>query len=161
MGTGKWLSRPIRRANDNFKPPKVPSFEDRVSDTREARGRCMDVHQLVAMELATRLAAYLRTSSIGRPLISPEYPYDLADLLLAVEIVSPASVAADYQRKRDLYIGANVEYWVVDADARTVAVWPRGAASATLYTNTMWWQPEGMLAGLSIDLPEFFVTALS
>jgi Uma2 family endonuclease len=148
-----------------------------------------DVHQLVAMELATRLAAYLRAGDVGRTLISPadvrradrrrnrlqpdvfvvklrdgkrpEYPYDLADLLLAVEIVSPSSIAADYQRKRDLYVGANVEYWVVDADACTVAVWPRGATSATLYTNTMRWQPEGMPAGLSVDLPEFFVTALS
>jgi Uma2 family endonuclease len=148
-----------------------------------------DVHQLVAAELNTRLAAYLRTSDIGRPLLSPadvrrpdrrrnrlqpdvfvvklregkrpEYPYDLADLLLAVEIVSPSSVATDYHRKRDLYVGANVEYWVVDADARTVAVWPRGATSATLYTDTMRWQPEGMPVGLSIDLPELFVTALS
>jgi hypothetical protein len=29
-----------------------------------------------------------------------------------------------------------------------------------LYTHLVRWQPEGMAAVLSIDLPEFFVTAL-
>lgn len=148
-----------------------------------------DVHQLVAGELTMRLRRYLRPGPLGRALMSPadirradrrrnrlqpdifvvhlrdgkrpEYPYDLADLLLAVEIVSPSSIATDYQRKRDLYVGAGVEYWVIDADARTVAVWMPGATSAVLYTDVMRWQPEGMPTALSFDLPEFFVTALS
>lgn len=148
-----------------------------------------DVHQLVAGELLARLQAHLRPGTFARALMSPAdvrradrrrnrlqpdvfvvklrdgkrplYPYDLTDLPLGVEIVSPSSVVTDYQVKRDLYVGAGVEYWVIDADARTVAVWPLGAPTASLYTDVLRWQPDGMPVPLSLALPEFFATALS
>ena len=45
----------------------------------------------------------------------PAYPYELADLLLAVEIVSPSNPILDYQVKRDLYLREGVvEYWVIN-----------------------------------------------
>jgi len=148
-----------------------------------------DVHQLVAGELNARLLAYLRPQKVARTLMSPAdvrrpdrrrnrvqpdvfvvrlhegqrpaYPYDITDLLLAVEVVSPSSITTDYQRKRDLYVGAGVEYWVIDADARTVAVWRQGGSPGALFTDRLEWQPEGMSSALTIDLREFFVTALS
>jgi Uma2 family endonuclease len=148
-----------------------------------------DVHQLIAGELHSRLLAYLRPGTVARPLVSPAdvrrgdrrrnrlqpdvfvvrlrdgqrptYPYDLADLLLAVEVVSPSSVGTDYQRKRDVYVSAGVEYWVVDADARTVAVWRSQTTPGELLTDALRWQPAGMTSALTINLGEFFVTALS
>ena len=53
---------------------------------------------------------------------------------LAVEILSPWSVAIDRQRKRHLYARYRVPfYWMVDAEARTVealALGPEGYAQA-------------------------------
>lgn len=149
-----------------------------------------DVHQLIVGELLARLLVYLRPGQLGRPLMSPAdvrradrrrnrvqpdvfvvqllrdgqrppYPYDIADLLLAVEVVSPSSIVTDYQRKRDLYVNAGVEYWVIDAEARTVAVWRHGVSPGALFTDVLDWRPTGMTTALSIDLKEFFVTALS
>ena len=79
-----------------------------------------DVHQLVVLELGSRLKRYLRPSAVGRALISPadvrrgdpkrnrvqpdvfvvrldggarpSYPFTLSDLLLAVEVDSPQSL---------------------------------------------------------------------
>ena len=148
-----------------------------------------DVHQLIAGELYARLLAYLRPGAIARPLVSPAdvrradrrrnrlqpdvfvvrlrdglrpvYPYDIGDLLLAVEVVSPSSIKTDYQRKRDLYVGAGIEYWVVDPEARTVAVWRSGIAPGSLFTDVLSWRPGGMPTGFTVDLREFFMTALS
>src|SRR5215216_3519443 len=91
-----------------------------------------DVHQYVVGELYARLLAYLRGSGVGHPVISPadvrrddrrrnrvqpdifvvrvvegkrpHYPFDLGDLLLAVEVESPSNQSYDYQTKRLLYI---------------------------------------------------------
>ncbi|HEY4303225.1 MAG TPA: Uma2 family endonuclease [Gemmatimonadaceae bacterium] len=148
-----------------------------------------DVHQLIAGELYARLQSYLRSFTVGRALVSPAdvrredrkrnrvqpdvfvvkltdgkrpaYPYDLGELLLAVEVVSPSSARTDYQRKRDLYVGAGVEYWVIDAEAHTIAVWRNGVTSGALFTETLTWQAGGMETSIVIDLHEFFTTALS
>jgi Uma2 family endonuclease len=148
-----------------------------------------DVHQLVAGALFARLRQYLRPSTIGRALQSPadvrrpdrrrnrvqpdvfvvrltdekrpSYPFDLTDLLLAVEIESPSDPAYDYQTKRELYLSSGVpEYWIVSPNARTVARWRAGKDSAELLTSRLEWQPPGMTAPLIIDLPEFFDDAL-
>src|SRR4051812_21399460 len=119
-----------------------------------------DVHQLIAGELLSRLLAYLRPGMVGRPLVSPAdvrredrrrnrvqpdvfvvrlrdgqrpaYPNDVSDLLLAVEIASPSSGANDYPIKRGLYVNAGIEYWVIDPQAQTFAVWRHGAAPGAL-----------------------------
>ena len=54
----------------------------------------------------------------------PAYPYELADLLLAVEVVSPSNPILDNQVKRDLYLREGVvEYWVINPDARNISLW--------------------------------------
>src|SRR5579885_1228162 len=101
------------------------------------------VHQVVVGTLYARLRAHLRPSSVARAVISPAdvrrddrkknrvqpdvfvvalrdkaWPaavFDLGDLLLAVEVVSPGYARYDFQTKRELYLASGVpEYWVVD-----------------------------------------------
>lgn len=95
-----------------------------------------DVHQYVVGELHARLIAYLKRSGIGHPMMSPAdvrrgdrrrnriqpdifvvrvadtkrpaYPFDLSDLLLAVEVESPSNSTYDYQTKRVLYVDAGI-----------------------------------------------------
>ena len=89
-------------------------------------------HQDIVGALYRRLHQYLAGHGIGRAMISPAdvrrgdrtrnrvqpdvfvvrlvegkrptYPYELHDLLLAVEVVSPSNPILDYQVKRDLYL---------------------------------------------------------
>jgi Uma2 family endonuclease len=89
-----------------------------------------EIHQLVVGHLHSLIKAYLGKSPVGRVLVSPAdvrrgdrarnrvqpdvfvvrltdgkrptYPYDLVDLLLAVEVQSPGNPHLDYQVKREL-----------------------------------------------------------
>ena len=148
-----------------------------------------DVHQLVAGALYARLRGYLRPSSIARAIHSPAdvrradrrhnrvqpdifavrlsnaqrppYPFDLSDLLLAVEIESPNNAAYDYQIKRKLYLTSGVpEYWIVSPEARTIARWRAPDDPAELLTTHLVWQPEGMAEPFSLELHEFLADAL-
>jgi Uma2 family endonuclease len=147
-----------------------------------------DVHQLVVGALHARLRAYMRPSEIGRAMMSPadvrredrrhnrvqpdlfvvrmrdgrfpEYPYDMADLLLAVEVVSPSNPSYDYQTKRALYLRSIPEYWVVDAQARTFARWQGAADPGVLLAEKLEWRPQGMSDALVVELSEFFEDAL-
>lgn len=148
-----------------------------------------DVHQLVIVSLVARLHAYLRPSTVARAIVSPSdirrpdrernrlqpdvfvvklverqrppYPFDLTDLLLAIEVVSPSNAQYDYQTKRELYLRHGVpEYWIVDPDARTFARWRGTADPAELLTERIEWQPSGLDLPLVIDLTEFFDDAL-
>ena len=52
----------------------------------------------------------------------PAYPFELSDLLLTIEAVSPSNPQYDYQIKRRLYLQNGVlEYWVVNPDARNIS----------------------------------------
>ena len=148
-----------------------------------------DVHQLVIVSLVTRLHAYLRPSSVARVIMSPSdvrrpdrernrlqpdvfvvklverqrppYPFDLADLLLAIEVVSPSNAQYDYQTKRELYLRHGVaEYWIVDPEARTFARWRGAADPAERLTERIEWQPRGLDGPLVINLAELFDDAL-
>jgi Uma2 family endonuclease len=147
------------------------------------------VHQLVVLALAARLRDYLRPSQIGRPLVSPSdvwrgdrrrnrvqpdvfvvrltngeppaYPFELPDLLLAVEVVSPTSSAYDYQTKRELYLRSGIpEYWIIDPDARTFVRWRNAEDPGELLTAQVEWHPGGMAASIVIGIHAFFEDAL-
>ncbi|HKO16660.1 MAG TPA: Uma2 family endonuclease [Gemmatimonadaceae bacterium] len=147
-----------------------------------------DLHQLVAGLLCARLWAYLRPWNVGRAFISPSdvrradrarnrlqpdvfvirlrdggrpaYPFELSDLLLAVEVESPSNPAYDYQTKRELYLlGGVPEYWVVSPVARTLARWRGVVDPGELVTGRLEWQPGGMPEAFVLDLPEFFEEA--
>lgn len=148
-----------------------------------------DVHQLVAAQLWKVLHDYLRPVVVARALISPAdvrmgdrtrnrvqpdvfvvrltdrkrppYPYDLADLLLAVEVVSPNNPIYDYQVKRELYLSKGVpEYWIVNAEARVLSRWRSLEDPGEEFSRRVAWQPAGMPAPLAIDLPALFEEAL-
>ena len=148
-----------------------------------------DVHQLVAGELHSVLRAYLRPTSVGRALISPadvrrgdrtrnrvqpdvfvvrltngkrpSYPYDLRDLLLAVEIASPGNPILDYQVKRELYLlGGVPEYWIVNAEARVFSRWTSVDDPGQEFNRRIEYQPAGVASPLAMDIPAFFESAL-
>jgi Uma2 family endonuclease len=148
-----------------------------------------DLHQYVVGELYARLLEYLRGSGVGHPVISPAdvrrgdrrrnrvqpdifvvrvtdakrpaYPFDLIDLLLAVEVQSPSNPRYDYQTKRVLYLESGVpEYWIVSPDARTVSRWRRAEDPGEILSQRLVWQPTGMTNPFVLDLPGFFTQAL-
>ena len=90
----------------------------------------------------------------------PEFPFDMADVLLTVEVESPSNKAYDYQTKRELYLRNGVpEYWIVSPEARTFTRFRSLDDPAELLTARIAWQPEGMSSPLVIGLPEFFEDA--
>ena len=144
-----------------------------------------DVHQFVVGELYVRLHAYLRGSGVGKPVGSPsdvrcgdrsrnsvqpdvyvmrltdgkrpEYPYELHDLLLVVEVASPSNSRLDYQVKRDLYLRENVgEYWIINPDALNVSRWRGKDDPGEVLSKVIEWHPVGMTHPLVLDLDEFF-----
>jgi Uma2 family endonuclease len=148
-----------------------------------------DVHQLVAAGFLLRLHSYLRPSSVARAIHSPadvrrgdrtrnrvqpdvfavrlrdgkrpSYPYDLSDLILAIEIASPSNPIYDYHVKRRLYLSNGVpEYWIVNADARLVSRWRSVEDPGEEFSRAVVWHPSGMTAPLTIDLPALFEDAL-
>jgi Uma2 family endonuclease len=91
----------------------------------------------------------------------PTYPFDLGDLLLAVEVESPSNPAYDYQTKRTLYLSNGVpEYWIVNPIARTCARWRGQADPGELSTVSVEWHPAGMAEPFVLTLSEFFEDAL-
>jgi Uma2 family endonuclease len=145
-------------------------------------------HQSVLGALCVRLRAYMRPSAVGRVVISPSdvrkpdwkrnrvqpdifvvrlkegavpsFPFDMRDLLLAVEVESPSNAAHDYQTKRELYLRNGVpEYWIISPEKRTVARWQSADDPGELLTQRLEWQPDGMAEAFAMELSEFFEDA--
>ncbi|MCC6245481.1 MAG: Uma2 family endonuclease [Gemmatimonadaceae bacterium] len=149
----------------------------------------IDIHQMVVGELHALLREYLRDTGLGKQMMSPSdvrrgdrtrtrvqpdvfvvrtvdgvrppYPYDLSDLLLAVEVTSPSSRKLDYHIKRELYARSGVgTYWVIDADARTVSCWTGDGAAGAIYSDVVQWWPSGATTPFVLRLAEFFDDAV-
>ena len=74
-------------------------------------------------------------------------------LLLAVEIVSPASARADRVTKRRYYQQSRTpEYWVVDADARVIERWRPDDERPEIVDGMLEWHPEGATEPLRLDV---------
>ena len=83
----------------------------------------------------------------------------MSALLLAVEVLSPSTASVDRGRKRDLYMSEGVDqYWIVDPEARRVAVWrPGDTEPAMLHADAvLHWHPVPDVAALEIDLRTVF-----
>ncbi len=148
-----------------------------------------DTHQCVVDELAARLREHLRTERLGKAMTSPAdvrrgdrtrnrvqpdvfvmrlvdgkrpaYPYELHDLALIAEVLSPSTVRLDTEIKRELYLREGVgEYWIVDPDARTLVRWRADADRGVLFADSIDWHLNGMAATLRLDLHELFSEAL-
>jgi Uma2 family endonuclease len=141
------------------------------------------VHQRAVLQLALRLAPYLKAERLGEAIIAPadvEFAPDtmvepdlfvvppivgrpprswteVGRLLLVVEVLSPSTARADRVRKRALYARKRVpEYWIVDVDARVVECWRPDDERPEILTERLEWRPDPARAGLMIDLVEYF-----
>ena len=90
----------------------------------------------------------------------PAYPFDMGELLLTIEVVSPSSAKVDRHARRRAYLGGGVpEYWVVDADAQRIERWRTGDERPELCTDSITFHAAGLDGPLTISLPELFADA--
>jgi Uma2 family endonuclease len=76
--------------------------------------------------------------------------------ILVAEAVSPSSRRRDYEKKRDLYLETEIpEYWIVDAEIRTITVVKPGRDPEAV-TDQLTWSPAGARASLTFDLADVF-----
>jgi Uma2 family endonuclease len=86
---------------------------------------------------------------------------DVGRLLLAVEVLSPATARVDRVTKRRIYREEGVpEYWIVDVDARTIERSTPHDDRIDLYDATLEWLPDGATEPLCIDLERLFRDSL-
>jgi Uma2 family endonuclease len=82
---------------------------------------------------------------------------EMRQLLLAVEIMSPSTAKVDRGPKRDLYLDHGIgNYWIVDVDARVIAVHTPENRTPRAHGASMFWQPFHDRDGLFIDVVEYF-----
>jgi Uma2 family endonuclease len=128
-------------------------------------------HQRALLALIRRLDPYVREQAVGELVVSPADveldPWTLVQpdlfvevpdaLLLAIELVSPASAHADRHLKRIRYQRAGIpEYWVVDADARVVERWRPEDERPEVLADQLEWRPAAGVDGLVIELHSLF-----
>lgn len=128
-------------------------------------------HQRAVLAFIRRLDPYVREHALGELVVSPADveldPWTLVQpdlfversgrLLLAIEIVSPASAHADRHLKRLRYQRAGIrDYWVVDPDAQLVERWRPEDAHAELLAGRLEWEPDQGVAPLVIQLGPLF-----
>jgi Uma2 family endonuclease len=78
---------------------------------------------------------------------------------LAVEVLSPSSRVYDREVKRRAYLELGVaEVWLVDINARELAVWRRGDAQPTRWRDgdVMRWHPAPLPHPVIVDLAALF-----
>ncbi len=81
----------------------------------------------------------------------------VAQLLLAAEVLSPRTARRDRTGKRALYQAQRVpEYWIVDLVARVIERWRPDSSEPDLLREVLLWQPVPAHAPLSIDLVAYF-----
>ena len=139
-------------------------------------------HQIAVRELMRLLLPWLKETGAGQLLASPadislgedevlqpdlfvfrapsgQTPRDwreITELLLVIEVLSPATARYDRQLKRHRYQRAGVpEYWIVDLDARLIERWRPGERSPEILIDEISWQSSPG-ASLVIDLPALF-----
>jgi len=78
-------------------------------------------------------------------------------LLLAVEILSPASARADRFTKRRLYQDHGVPtYWLVDGEAAVVELWTPDLRLPRVERERVTWQPAGAGSVFTLEVRELF-----
>lgn len=86
---------------------------------------------------------------------------EIAGLLLAAEVISPASARADRTTKRRRYQRAAVpEYWIIDLDARLVERWRPGDDRPEIVTEHLAWAVRAGVEPLVIELAAYFKQVL-
>ncbi len=144
------------------------------------------VHQIAVGMLFRAIAEYVDAQRLGMALMSPsdleleddtvtqpdvfviprEYSHEggpfrewrqVRGLLLAGEVLSPASKRADRVTKRQFFQRVGVpDYWIVDLDARMVERWQPQDAASELVRDSLMWRPVGSTEPFRLDLDVFF-----
>ena len=145
------------------------------------------VHQLVTGALYRVLYAYTTEHRIGLALFSPadiEFSPrrllqpdcfvaalvngrrptrwdEMRHLLLAVEVLSPGTARHDRITKRRIYMEEGVgEYWIADADARTIERWRPGQDRPEIIDGVLRWEPAPNVPPLDLEVGAMFAEAL-
>ncbi len=137
-------------------------------------------HQYALASLYDLLQEYLKQTGAGRVLWSPadielspdtlvqpdlfvlppgpppRHWSEVTLLLLAIEVLSPATARHDRLVKRRLFQERGIEYWIVDLDARVVERWPAGESRPEILAEEVVWRPGGTGEPLVVDLVAFF-----
>ena len=139
-------------------------------------------HQIVAGRLFLALSDYLDRYPLGQVIASPADiswgPLDLVqpdlfvvpleedrtldwaamrNLLLVVEVLSPATARADRFTKRRLYQRAGVAlYWIVDADRQAVELWTPERELPAQAAELLFWQPDPSAPPFQLPLSALF-----
>lgn len=140
-------------------------------------------HEEVAIRLLEWVRAYLRAEPVGHAygsrsdlswglrdvLVSPDLfvvPLEearrldwlaLRTILLAAEVLSPASIRADRFAKRRLYQEQGVPlYWIIDPGQRLVEIWTPEDDFPRIERQLLRWAPEGATLPFRLGLGELF-----
>jgi len=137
-------------------------------------------HEIIAIRLTDILAPYVRRHGLGllfRPravfrwdhsevepdlmVRKPKRPgtrdwTDAPTPLLVVEILSPTTRRRDREQKRAFYMDAGIpEYWIVDAELRTITRVRVGLPDA-VESERLAWSPAGATEELVVDVSAVF-----
>ena len=176
----RWTADEVRELIDEERAwPRYEFMDGELLVTPAPR----PLHQLAVTELLVLVASYVKANAIGQAFASPAdieleadsvvqpdvfvIPVgsggrirswkDVTGLLLAIEVLSPASVRNDRLKKRRYYMRNGVpEYWVVDIEARLVERARPGDDRVELVDERIEWHPVGASEPLVIDLLAFF-----
>lgn len=86
---------------------------------------------------------------------------DVGVLLLAVEVLSPATARNDrYKKRREFQRRAVPEYWIIDPASRLVERWRPNDTEPDVLLDALVWQPSDDGPPLTIDLAPYFQSVL-
>jgi Uma2 family endonuclease len=178
-GTRVWSADDVQALPDDGNRYEVIDGELFVTPSASLK------HQDIVLRLTRLLGDYLDRVNVGKLVIAPadvsfsntrlvqpdlfvaalingRAPRQLDEirhLVLAVEVLSPATAREDRVAKRRLYREERVdEYWIIDPDSRTFERSTPDESKVAVLADEMNWRPAGATQSLTIDIPEFFAS---
>ena len=176
----RWTAREVRQliANSALATPRYELVDGELLVTPSPTG----LHQRAVFLLARALDEYLQRNPIGDVYVSPtdveleaativqpdvfvvpphesqrilrELP--VREVMVAAEVLSPASGRHDRVTKRSLYSRHLLEYWIVDLDARIFERWRLHAEQPEVVVSLLTWFPLDGDEPFRLDLPKYF-----
>ncbi len=111
------------------------------------------IHQRAVIALYNRVYPYLRYNHLGWT--------EFGIPRLVAEILWPSTAFNDRNRKRHRFQRSRVDgYWIVDVEARLIERWQPDDDRPEMLAESLGWQPEPAVPGLTIDLPDYFSEVL-
>lgn len=95
---------------------------------------------------------------VGQEVLRGDAPAPMP--LLVVEVLSPNTARNDRLLKRQRYQRAGIECWLVDIDSQLVERWTPDAECPEICVERVCWEPEGLGAPLSLELPAIWTEVI-